>query len=792
MARTHRRGRSVPVALVLAAPALVATLVASLVTVLAVALTVTVPTAPAAAEPAAQSEPQPAVQRLGETVLDPAARGNVTYAATANVASYQQDALLTHGDQQFAAWYAGDRQVVVARRTLPAGRWRSLRLDAALWADDSHNTITLGVSPSDGRLHVALATHGAHVRYVRSLPGLVSGALPWRSTSFEPLLGHLPGAVGKPRGWTYPTFELHRGDLLLTWRDGTASRGEQALARYDAAHGWRHLGAFTGPGGAWSSPHGTSTSRYSYLHGFTSNPVTGDLEISWTWRENASAQDPRCRATPANRDLGYARSDDGGLTWRNDAGQVIGRTGTADVITTDDPHVVVPVDVTAGMINQESQAVDSAGRLHVLTSQLDDEALAAVGGCLSGDYYAQRAAHAHPVHHWRDTDGWHSTTLPVPLGTGGRSQLVFGVDDTAYVVLPDGRLAAASAADDWQTWRIVFTAADVDSISEQSLDRRRLAHDGVLSVLRQGTGVPRHAHSPLVVADFALSGDGPAPGSDTGQVRAPAPMPYAGSAPLGVQLTATSAHPNLPAHFAVDGDPGTAWATGSPVVSIVEGAEWVLPGDAAEAVDGGATVGRPQVLDLAWPTPRWIGSVTLDPGGRRGPAVWRIEGRAGAGEWVTLREVTQPTAPRSYPLPRTRLDAVRLVVTAGHDPRTVRVAELALTDRTPDNLVSLTGVTREPRRARARLHATVPEAGVLQVLRTPGVKPHRLTPASGGRTTLVVTPRGAAAKQLSLRACRATRSRTVAVRVEVAVRFTPTGGAQRTVVRGVRLVRRCG
>lgn len=781
MARILRRARHLPRGLVATT---VTALVASLGAPLATA-------APVAAEPL----PQPAVQRQGESVLDPAARGNVTYAATANVASYQQDALLTHGNHQYAAWYAGDRQVVVARRALPHGTWSSLRLDAVLWADDSHNTITLGISPADGRLHIALATHGSHVRYVRSLPGLVGGSRPWRSTSFEPLLGHLPGAVGKPRGWTYPTFELHRGALFLTWRDGTPRRGEQALARYEPATGWRHLGSFTGPGGEWTGDHGTSTSRYSYLHGFTSNPHTGDLEITWTWRENASAQDPRCRATPANRDLGYARSPDDGKTWLNDKGQVIGVTGE-NMITTLDDHVVVPIDVTAGMINQESQAVDSAGRMHVLTSQLDDEALASLGGCLAGDYYAQRATHARPVHHWRAADGWRSTMLPMGIGTGGRSQLAFGADDTAFVVLPDGRIAAASAADEWQTWRIVFTSADVDSISEQSLDRSRLVGDGVLSVLRQGTGVPRHAHSPLVVADFTLSSDGPALGSDRGRTSAPAPVPYAGSAPLSAQVAATSSQPNLLAHFAVDGDRDTFWASGDAVVQVREGVRWVMPRDATEAVGGGATPQRPQVLDVVWPTPRWVGAVTVDPAGRRGPAAWRLEGRRvgkQAGQWVTLRQVSsQAAARRSFTLPRTQVDAVRFVVTGGHDPQTVRIAELDLADRTPDNRVTILKVVRQPRRGKARLRVRLPEAGVARVLRRPGVKPQRVNRAAGGRTVLRVVPRGKVAKKLSVRACRATAKRRVARTVAVRVRFRPTGGTRRTVVRKVRLVRACG
>lgn len=746
---------------------------------------------PATAQAAATPPPRPAVQRLGESVLDPGARGHVTYAATANVASYQQDALVTHGGHQYAAWYAADRTLVVARRVLPDGRWQALRLDAVLWADDSHNNVTLAVSPRDGRLHVALATHSSHVRYLRSLPGLTTGAAPWRSTSFEAVRGHLPGAVAKVRGWTYPTFELAGHDLLLTWREGNSVSGWQALARYDDRGGWRHLGRFTGPAGSWQGPGGVSSSRNAYLHGFTHNPRTGDLEITWTWREHPSAQDPRCAATPTNRDLGYARSPDGGLTWLDQAGAVVARTGTGDVITTDDAAEVVAIDVRRGMINQESQAFDSTGRLHVLTSQLDDDALTRVGGCLAGDYYEQRAAHATPVHHWRDADGWHSVTLPFALGTGGRSQLLLGADDTAYVVLPDGRIAAASPVDGWSTWHLVFDSDDVDSLSEHSLDRRRLAVDGVLSVLRQATGTPRHAPSELVVADFALSGDGPAAGSDTGRVAVAAAAAHAGSAPAWPRATAGSVQPNFPAAFAVDGDRSTRWATGLPVSRVLEGAEWIREGEAELAIGGGASPQRPQALLVEWPTARWVGSVTVDPHLSNGPRDWRLEGRSN-GRWTELGRVAgQPAVRRTYALTRARVDAVRLVVTAGHDPATVQVAELGLADRVPDNRVALGVAARKQRRGRAVLSVRVREAGVVRLLRTPRVRARRTSLTAAGTVTVAVVPRGRAARKVSLRRCRASHTRRVAVTVPVRVQFTPTGGTPRTVVRPVRLVRTC-
>ena len=114
--------------------------------------------------------------------------------------------------------------------------------------------------------------------------------------------------------------------MLLTYRDGSSNNGRQVLLRYDdnAAGTWTYLGRFTGSTGLYTSPFGTSSTRYGYLHGFTANPVTGDLEIAFSWREQSSAW---CSPSGlGNHDLGYARSADGGLTWRNDGGAVIGRT----------------------------------------------------------------------------------------------------------------------------------------------------------------------------------------------------------------------------------------------------------------------------------------------------------------------------------------------------------------------------------------------------------------------------------------------------------------------------------
>ena len=196
---------------------------------------------------AAWAAPPPNAVRLGDAILDPAARGNVTYENTANVASYQQDGIFTYGDHQYVAWYRADRRAVISRRALPDGEWESVELDYLLYSDDSHNTIAMAVTPADGRIHLAFPTHANALRYTRSLPGLADGDIPWSSRSFERTRGVLPGAPEAPQSFTYPQFEMAGGRMLLTYRDGGSDNGRQVLLRYDAnpEGTWTYLGQFT-------------------------------------------------------------------------------------------------------------------------------------------------------------------------------------------------------------------------------------------------------------------------------------------------------------------------------------------------------------------------------------------------------------------------------------------------------------------------------------------------------------------------------------------------------------------
>jgi hypothetical protein len=447
------------------------------------------------------------VARLRDNILNPRARGAITFANTANVASFQQDGILTHKGWQYVTWYRGDRRAVISRRRLPAGRWASVALAYTLHSDDSHNAPSMVVTPTDGRIHIAFPTHADAIRYMRSEPGVADrpGRVQWSSKRLEPTRSKLPGAPEAPPTFTYPQFERVGDDTLLTWRQGGSQNGHQVLLRYDEnrAGTWSYEGRFTTGAGMWSSAYGTSTSRYGYPHGFTHNRRTGNLEMTFSWREQTSAW---CSPNGlGNHDLGYVASPDGGRTWRNSDGQTIGRTGTSDQISISDPHVVVPISINRGLMNSETQAVDGDGRLHVVTSMISDaDLLLTLLGCHTATY-GQRARYARPYHHWRGADGtWHTAELPYYSGGSGRAKLVFASDETAYVVLPDARIVAATARNHWADWRTVFAARDVTNVGELIVDRQRVRREGILTVVYQEPGYPAGAPSAFRVADFEL------------------------------------------------------------------------------------------------------------------------------------------------------------------------------------------------------------------------------------------------------------------------------------------------
>ncbi|HEY7489388.1 MAG TPA: BNR repeat-containing protein [Streptosporangiaceae bacterium] len=444
---------------------------------------------------------EPTATVLRDTLLDSSAIYFVSYDGLVNNNPFQQSGIFAYGRYQYAAWYRSDRYAVIARRQVPAGRWEMITLPHRLSTDDSHNVISMAVSPRDGRLHIAMDTHNTPIYYTKSEPGLATRPGPWEVSRFGPIQHTLDGIdLG---GISYPQFVVTPDRRLqFSYRTGGSGNGTNELAEYSAGT-WTRLGKWSGATGTYTNPANgvVSPTRNMYLHGITYGR-NGRLYAAFTWREGNQA----VLCAPGgldNHDTGYVYSDDQGRTWRNNAGEQVGTTG-GQLVSIDSPGLVVdPLGVDRGLMNQESQAIDAHGQPHVIISYVPEESKPCVTS-----YQADRTAYGRAYHLFRDhKGGWHKTQIPEPLNAVGRSRIVLDRHDNAYVIMPYGRIVAASKASGWTDWKVLFDPpvgpGGLNAFGEVDVDDSRLATAGVLSFMYQqkSTGT---TPSPIRVIDFKL------------------------------------------------------------------------------------------------------------------------------------------------------------------------------------------------------------------------------------------------------------------------------------------------
>lgn len=184
---------------------------------------------------------------------------------------------------------------------------------------------------------------------------------------------------------TYPQFVVTPDNLLqFVFRSGVSGNGATQLAEYNGGS-WSNVGSWASATGTYTSTNGaTSTARNLYIHGFTYR--SGTAHVTGTWRENNGAVSCSSGGL-TNHDTTYFYSEDKGISkqlwstnllsntlfflgrnWKNSAGALVGTSGSNPINVNTGGIIVDSLNADHGLMNQESQDVDSQGQIHAIIS----------------------------------------------------------------------------------------------------------------------------------------------------------------------------------------------------------------------------------------------------------------------------------------------------------------------------------------------------------------------------------------------------------------------------------------
>lgn len=249
--------------------------------------------------------------------------------------------LLTHGENQYVAYYDAERNMAVGQRKLSEKRFAKTVLPSRQgW--DSHNYITTAVD-AEGYIHLSGNMHVDPLLYFRS-----------EKPNDIATLVRMPGMVGRnEKRCTYPKFmKGPDGRLVFHYRDGTSGNGTEIHNIYDTeTRQWKRL---------FDTP---LISGQGKMNAYQRGPALGPdgwYYLVWMWRDTPDAA--------TNHDISCARSKDL-LTWENMAGEPL-----ALPIAINSPGTIIdPVPPGGGMINSGfAHAFDSRNRLVVSYHKHDE------------------------------------------------------------------------------------------------------------------------------------------------------------------------------------------------------------------------------------------------------------------------------------------------------------------------------------------------------------------------------------------------------------------------------------
>jgi len=392
-----------------------------------------------------------------------------------NAVVFRKNALVSHGDAQYIAYYDAGRYLVLGKRKLGTSQW-TLRRSA--WqgnAADAHNAISIMVDGA-GYLHVSWDHHNNALRYAR---GVAPGALE--------LGPKLAMTCADEDEVSYPEFyRLPDGNLLFFYRLGGSGRGDLVINRYDTAtQRWTrlHTNLITGEG-----------KRNAYWQAFLDH--RGTLHLSWVWRESPDVA--------SNHDMAYARSRDGGVTWETSAGKPY-----ALPISAASAEYAARIPQNSELINQTSMAADRDGHPYIAT-------------------YWRDAGSTVPQYHviYQNGDGWKVRALDfrkTAFSLSGQGTKAIPIARPQILVNRDGpggllvfrdeergsKVSVASSADFAAgKWRLADLTETSVGAWEPSFDTELWRRNGTLSLFVQkvlqvdGEGQADAPAQPVTVLDW--------------------------------------------------------------------------------------------------------------------------------------------------------------------------------------------------------------------------------------------------------------------------------------------------
>jgi len=248
-----------------------------------------------------------------------------------NTVIFRQNAITTHQNYQFMAYYDENSKMVLAKRRLGDDNWEKHQTQYSGKTRDAHNAISIAID-GDGYLHVSWDHHDNELRYAVS-----KEALGLELSEKKEMTGEEENKVSYPQ-----FFNLNQGNLLFLYRSGQSGRGSLIAKYYSTETNiWKtlHKNLIDGEG-----------ERNAYWQAYVDQD--GTIHLSWVWRETWDVS--------TNHDIAYARSTDGGKTWEKSTGDKYELPITAKTA-----EYAWKVPQKSSLINQTSMTTDTEGNPYI-------------------------------------------------------------------------------------------------------------------------------------------------------------------------------------------------------------------------------------------------------------------------------------------------------------------------------------------------------------------------------------------------------------------------------------------